>query len=805
MLRDLVAAIRGLSRARGLTAAAVATLALGVGATTLVWAIVDGLVLRPLPFGERTERLVSLHSTHPTQAQDWDDAGVSWADLLDVRADARNLESVEGVLFRNFSLAGDGESERVLGASVTPGLFGLLGVEPRLGRVFRPEEGAEPGHETVAVLGHALWARRFASDPGIVGRPVLLNGRAVTVVGVMPEGFRFPEAQDLWLPYAAAPDAPRDGRALFAVGLLRDGASLAAARDEVAALAARLAGRHPETNRGWGLHLLPLHDYYVGEHARRALGTMLAAVLLVLLVACANVSGLLLARGIGRHQELTLRAALGAARWRLVRLMLLESLLLATAGAGLGILLARAALDAVIATNPDPPPYWVQFAIDGRALLFVGAVALLATVASGLAPALRVSRVDLRQGLGGGRGTTGGEARRLQGTFVVGQIAAGLALLVVATLLTGSARQMTRADAGFELAPLLSLRLYLAGDAYDDPLARAQALRRVTERIEELPGVRVAAATGAIPGDDGGDGIRIVPDRGAAVPGEELGAQMVPTSGDLWRALGLELVDGRGFSAGEAIDPASDAALVSAGLARELWPRGGAVGGRLGLATSEGTRWLRVIGVAPDLLYEEAGEATAQSRRIVYRPAAVAGWRTMALLVRGAGDPASLGVEVTRALREVDPALAPYDVMSMARRREVTHWAERFLGNLFGGFALGGLLLACIGAYGLTAYGAQRRRRELGLRLAVGATVADLQRLLIGGGVRLAVLGVALGLVPAFGAARALESILYGVSAWDPRVWLALPALLVGVVLVACWVPARRASRTDPAAVLRQE
>jgi predicted permease len=805
MGRDLLVAIRGLARARGLTAAAVATLALGVGATTLVWGVVDGLVLRPLPFGERTPRLVSLHSTHPTQQQDWDDAGVSHADLLDLRDGARTLEAAEGVLHRNFSLAGADTSERVLGASVTPRLFPMLGVEPRLGRGFRADEGAEPGHEGAALISYALWSRRFAADPGIVGRPLLLNGRAVTVVGVMPEGFRFPEQHDVWLPYAPPRDAQRDARSLLAVGLLREGTSLAAAREELAATAARLAARHPQTNRDWGVHLLPLHDYYVGEHARRALTTMLAAVLLVLLVACANVSGLLLARGIGRHQELTVRAALGAARWRLVRLMLVESLLLAVAGAGVGVLLARAALGAVVASNPDPPAYWVQLVVDGRALAFAGAVTLLATVASGLAPALRVSRVDLRKGLGGGRTMAGGEARRLQGTLVVGQVAAGLALLIVATLLTGSARQMSRADAGFDIAPLLSLRLYLAGDAYDDPVARAQALQRVAGRLEELPGVRLAAATGAIPGDDGGDGIRIVPDRGDAAPGAEIGAQMVPVVGDLWGTLGLDLAEGRDFSAGEAIDAESDVALVSSRLAGELWPRGIAVGGRLGLVGAEGTRWVRVVGVAPDLLYEEAGEATAQSRRIVYLPAAVAGWRTMSLLVRGAGDPERFVADVGRVLREVDPALAPYDVLTMERRREVTHWAERFLGRLFGGFAVAGLLLCCIGSYGLTAYAAARRRRELGLRMAVGATVRDLERLLLGSGARLALLGVLLGLPPALLAARALEGILFGVSPWDPAVWLALPALLAGVVLLACWLPARRASRRDPAAALRQD
>lgn len=805
MLRDLTVAVRGLVRARGLTAAAVATLALGVGATTLVWGIVDGLVLRPLPFGERTPRLVTLHSTHPTQQQDWDDSGVSYADLVDLRAGSRTLAAAEGVLHRNFALAGDGDSERVLGASVTPGLFTLLGVEPALGRGFRADEAAEPGHETAAVLSHALWARRFGADPGILGRPVTLNGRAVPVVGVMPEGFRFPERHDVWLPYAAPAAASRGNRALLAVGLLREGTSVAAAREELGAAAERLAASHPATNRGWGVHVLPLHDYYVGDHTRRMLTTMLGAVLLVLLVACANVSGLLLARGLGRLPELTVRAALGAARWRLARLLLAESLLLATAGAGLGALAARAALRALVAANPDPPPYWVQLAVDGRALAFVAGVAALATVVCGLAPALRLSRVDLRSGLGGGRTVAGGDGRRLQSALVVGQVAAGLALLLLATLLTGSARRMVTADTGFDRAPLLSLRVYLAGDAYDQPLARAQALQRVAERLGTLPGVQAAAATGAIPGDDGGDGIRVVADRGDATPGEELGVQMVPVAGDLWATLGLRLAAGRDFTAGEAADTEGGVALVNARLAADLWPAGSAVGGRLGVVDGEAIRWLRVVGVAPDVLYEEAGESTPQSERTVYLPAAAAGWRTMALLVRTAGDPAALAAEVGRTLRAVDPALAPFDVATMERRKEISHWAETFIGRLFGGFALAGLLLACIGSYGLTAYAAERRRRELGLRLAVGATAADLQRLLLGRGMRLAVLGVLLGLPPAVAVARVFEGMLYGVSPWEPGVWLTLPPVIVAVVLVACWLPARRASRTEPAAALRQE
>jgi predicted permease len=776
--------------------------------------VVDALVLRPLPFGGRTDRLVSLHSTHPTQATDWDDAGVSYADLLDLREESRTLLAVEGLLHRNFSLAGTDATERVLGASVTPGLFAMLGVAPALGRAFAADEGAEPGHEAVALLGHALWQRRFGGDPAIVGRPVLLNGRAVTVIGVMPAGFRFPELHDLWLPYAAARGEHRERRALLALGLLRPGTSEAAARQELTAVAARLAARHPATNRGWGLHLMALRDYYVEPHTRRMLTTMLAAVTMVLLVACANVAGLLLARGINRHQELTVRAALGAGRWRLLRLLLTESLLLAVAGAALGAWGANAALRAIVATNPDPPAYWVSFAIDGRALLFVAGLAMLTTLACGLVPGLRVSRLDLRSGIAGSRGSTGGEQRRLQTALVIGQIAAGLALLVTATLLAASSRRIGGADLGFDPRPLLSLRLYLAGDAYDEPAARAQVLVRVNQRLAALPGAAAAAAIGAIPGDDGGDGIRVVTDRGATLPGDELGVQLVPVAGPFFATLGLTLHAGRSFTEGEAVDPESDVVVVGARLAAELWPDQDPLERRLGIVGtyaptaadgSEATRWLRVVGVAPDLVYEEVGEETAQSQRTVYVPSAVAGWRTMALLVRADGDPASLAIGVPRVLRAIDPALAPYDVMTMAQRNVVTHWGESLLSRLFTGFAAIGLLLSCLGSYGLMAFAAARRHREMGLRLAIGATAADLLRLQLRSGARLAVAGVLLGLPLALLVASALQGVLYGVSAWDPRIWLLLPPLLMAVVLLACYLPARRASLTEPAAALRVE
>jgi predicted permease len=806
VIRDLLAALRGLARARGLTLAALLTLGLGIGAATLVFGVVDGLVLRPLPFGDRTARLVTLHSTHPTQATDWDDSEISLRDLRDLRTEAGSFADIQAFFDRNFSVAGVEETERVLGASVTPGLFALLGVEPRLGRGFRPEDGGDPGHESVALLSHALWTRRFAADPDIVGRAVRLNGRAVTVAGIMPEGFRFPEHHDLWLPYDPVEDPGRDRRGLLGIGLLRPGVALEAAAQEASAVAARLAARHPETNRGWGLHLLPIHRFYVEDGTRRALTAMLGAVLLVLLVACANVAGLLLVRGIARQEELTVRAALGAGRGRLVRLLMVESLLLAIGGAGLGLLLASWGLGALIASNPEPPPYWAQLAVDGRTLLFVAAIALLATVACGLVPALRVSRLDLRRGMAAGRGGAAGrEQRRAQGALVAAQIAAGLVLLVSAALLTGSASRLDDAYAGFDRHPLLSLRVYLSGDTYDDPAARARAVEQVVARMEALPGAVSAAASGAIPTDDGGDGIRVVPERGPALPGEEIGVQAMPASPGLFATLGLALLEGRTFSAAETVDPRADVVLVNRRLAADFWPAGSAIGRRIGVVTPEGTRWLRVVGVAPDLVYEELGEETPQSQRNVYLPLAVAGWRTMAVLVRASVDPAPLAAAVPRALRDVDPGLAAFDVLTMDQRRLVTHWGERFLGRLFAGFAAAVMLLACVGTYGLMSYAAARRRRELGLRLAVGASSTDLVRLLLGSGVRLAVLGLLVGLPLAGIAARMLQGLLFGLSAWDPGIWLSLPALLLAVVLGACWLPARRASLTPPAVALRQE
>ena len=807
MLQDLRFAIRSLSHSQGFAAAAILTLALGVAANTIVYAVVNAVILRPLPFGERSNRLVTLHSTHPTQAQDWDDSDLSYPDLLELRERTRTLEAIEGVLNRNLSLTATDNTERVSGASITPGLFALLGIRPQLGRDFRDEDGAEPGFESVAIISHRLWERLYGRDKTIAGRAVPVNGRAVTIVGVMPPGFGFPVNQDVWLPYRAPRQEFRGRRNLLAVGLVRPGVALDQARGEVASIASALETEYPQTNRKWGIHMLGLRDLFVRGSTRRGVTAMLLAVGFVLLVACANVASLLVARGVGRQREISVRLALGASRARIVRLLLTESVVLSAVGGLLALIIASWGLDALVASFPEPPVYWARAYIDNRVLAYTFLLTFLTAIACGLLPALRLVKHDIGPGaLEGGRHFgMNRQQRTLQALLVVGQVALSFVLLVSATLLARSAIVLQHADVGFDSSGLLSFRVYVAGDAYDDPAMRARAIEQLLERLSALPGVQLAAATGAIPGDDGGDGIRLLPPTRSGGIDEQIGAQLVPVTSSLFETLNLRLIEGRTFSAAETARPESTAVIVNQRLARLFWPHDGAVGRVLRVATPRGSEDLSIVGVAPDVVYEELGEETAQSQLIVYVPYARDGWRTMAILMRTAEEPESLGAAARAAVRSVDPAFAAFDLMSMAERRKLTAWGERFLGRTFSAFALAALLLACLGAYGLTAHAAAQRTREIGIRMAIGATRQDIVRLLLDSGTRLALIGAALGLPLAIAAARLLEGLLFRVSPWAIGMWLVLPFALVMAVLVASFLPANRASRTDPAVALRRE
>ena len=543
-----------------------------------------------------------------------------------------------------------------------------------------------------------------------------------------------------------------------------------------------------------------------GEGTRKGLTAMLLAVGLVLLVVCANVAGLLVARGVGRERELTVRVALGASRARIMRLLLAESLILAVVGGLLALLTASWGLDAFVASVPEPTVYWAEMTVDGRVLAFTAVVTMLSAVASGLLPALRLGRLGASSGaLQAGRGSVmTREQRRLQGLLVAGQVALSFVLLVAATLSARSALMLQHADTGFDPSPLLSFRVYLAGNAYDDPGERARAVDQLVTRLHELPGVQAAAATGAIPGDDGGEGIMLIPVRPTGVD-QRVGAQVVPVTSAFFDAMGLTLIEGRTFSSTEMTRPDDTSVIINKRLADLFWPHQSAAGREIRVAVGRNIDTVRVIGVAPDVVYEELGEETPQSQLTIYAPYVRSGWRTMAMLVRAETKPETLASAARDAVRSTDPAFAAFDLMTMAERRRVTSWGEHFLGAYFFSVCARGRF-SCLYRR-VRVDGARRRAAHAGdwhphrhWRNVTRHPSTPARRRDASGGV-----GALLGLPLALAAARFLEGELFRVSPWAAGMWLALPLVLVAAVLLASYLPAHRASLTDPAIALRQD
>jgi putative ABC transport system permease protein len=813
MVGDLRLAARSLAKRPAFTLAALATLGLGIGANAAVFGIANALLLRPLPLGEHGARVVTLHSTHKAQPEDWEDSRLSYADLCDLRTRVGGLQDLAGYIGLGFTLQSGGESERVRGGSVTPNLFPLLGLRPVLGRGFVEEDAGDFGFEPVVMLSHRLFERRFGADRSLVGRSVILNGRALTVIGVMPPGVRFPERDELWVAYRPSPDpqrAPTRARRFVAgFGLLREGVSIERAQGELDLTARQLAEAYPDTNRGWGVRALTFRDSVVDRGLRVVTGALLGAVAAVLLIACANLASLNLARGAARQRDGSSRHARGQrGAWcgRCWPRRLCFARAERSRAHGL-----RWFIDLMVASWPEELPYWVELGLDWRVLLFTTGVAALATLLSGLLPAWRSSRPDLVSDLrDGSRSGVGAGPQRLQSALVVGQVALSLALLVGASLMIRSFLRLQAAASGFPEEALLTLRFYIAGDAYDRTETRAELLRDLEQRLSALPGVKRAAFTSSIPTDDGGAPVRLAIERHPVAPGEEPPAIRIAASPALFETLGAPLVEGRSFTASEHATPASDVVIVNRALARRFWP-GGALGQRLALVDGGGRRpdapvtWLRVVGVAPDIQYEEFGEETAQSRLNVFRPYATAPGRLLAGLVRTATPPRAQAEAVRRVFRELDPGLAVWDVRTMEEVRAFTTWEQRFFGRLMGAFAAQALLLACLGVYGVLAYAVSRRTHEIGVRLALGARPVDVVRLVLKRGMALGLLGTALGLQLSMAVGGALQGVLYGVAPFEPVPLLATAGVLVAVVLAASLLPARRAAAVDPIAALRAD
>ena len=804
MLADLRTALRSLRRSPGFALVAVACLALGIGVNTAVFSMANALVLRPLPFPE-PDRVVMLYTARPRHGVS--ERNLSAAELEDVRARSRALAAVGGMYGAYFNIAGEHETERVEGQVVTTNLLPMIGVQPMLGRHFRAEEG-RPGAAPVAILSHDLWRRRFGGDPSIVGAKAVLNGAPRTVVGVMPPRFKFPLTQELWVPYVPDATEARDRRYLWTVGRLRPGATLAQATEEAGAIGRQLAAEHPAASKDWELHAKPLAEEFVEGQLRTMLALMAGAVGFVLLIACANVANLMLARATGRERELAVRAALGASRGRLVRQLLTESLVIAAVSGALGVLVGSWWNSSLLASIPEELPYWMRIEIDPTVLLYTALVSAATALVFGTLPALRASRPDLQGALkDGARGSGTGRGRgRLRSALVGAQVALAVVLLVGSSLMVRSFFAMRATDLGTDDAHLLTLRTFVAGDRYDGLAARAAFYARLTSELEALPGVERAAALTALPADDGGETATLVAEGQPVPAGQELMITAVGATPGAFAALGARLRSGREFTVQEAADTAASVAVVNQALADRLWPGRNPLGRRVTIRVNAGdTATLAVVGVAPDLMYEEIGEQTPQSRLQLFAPYARLGWRGMAVVVRTAGAPALVAPAVRRTIGAVDPGVPAFDVRTMDEVRRYTTWPYRLWGQSFATFGALALLLAAVGVYGVMAYAVAQRRHEIGVRMAIGARASAVLREVVGRAARLVAPGVVVGLVAAVALSRLMAGVLYGVRPADAVTFAAVPALIVAVALLASYVPARRAASVSPAEALRSE
>ena len=805
--RDLIHAWRGLTQKPGFFIGALLTVAIGISANVAIFSLVNAITLRPMPFGDRTDRLATIHIAHRLNVDEpgWGDTEISYRDFLDFRG-ASTVEGIGGYMSRSFLLSGgDAGAERIRGGSVTPDLFPLLGIEPVLGRQFRMDEAAPPGLESVVMLTHSVWQRRFGSDPAIIGKSIVVNDRARVVIGVMPTGFAFPEFDEMYVPFRWE-ESPRSARNINAVALLRPGESIERARDEIAGIAKRLEDTYPETNRGYGVRVIPIRDSYVGAGDRRTVIVLMSAVAFVMLIMCANLANLMLVRGAARQRELAVRSAMGAGRGRLLWAALAETVLVALPGAAMGLLLSQWLIDAMIGAFPAGSlPYWIDVSVDSRVVLFSIGAAIFTTFVVGVLPALRMVRPNLVTDLKeGGRGVSLGRGgQRLQAGLVVAQVALCFALLVGANLMVQSFLAMQTTSLGFDHKPILGGAGYIAGDAYNDLRARSAFYSKVVDTLRGLPGVSAAALTTATPGDDGGDGRQLVID-GRTERDQTIGVQAIGISSGLFDTIGLRLIEGRTFTDAEMQDPEADVAVLNRELALRLWPGESPIDRRIGFRDNDEIGWLRVVGVVPNVHYEEVGEDTDQSRLNVYVPYATTGSRQMSMLIRAQGAPEGLIAPVRESLRRIGPTFAVFGWRTMTEMRKATTWEQEFFGDIMAVFAGGALLLACLGIYALMSYSVGRRSREIGVRLALGARPADVIRMLLQQTARVGGTGLMVGLILAVAVARGLAGWLYGVSV-NPWLFASMALPLTAALLLATWLPARRAAHIEPTIALRDE
>ncbi len=809
LFNDLKYGFRSLLKQPGFTAVAVITLALGIGANTAMFSVINGVLLRPLPY-RQPQQLVTIWEESPGRGLY--DLPVSFANMSDWINQNHSFEQISAYTFTNLNLTGTGEPVRLGAVRASANLFSLVGATPMLGRTFLPEEDRAEA-ERVVVLSNALWQSRFGSRREIIGQPLTLNNQTYTVVGVMPPSFQFPvgfgylgrvlnDPIDIYVPLA--PDGHETERghySFFSLARLRPGTTIAQAQAELSTIESRLEQQYPDSNTGFGVRLIATQEQTVKE-IRPALLVLLGAVVFLLLIACANIANLLLARSVSRKKEFAIRTALGASRFRVLRLLLTESLMLSVAGGAIGLLLAVWGTAAFVALGPENIPRLNEVGVDTRVFGFTLLVSLVTGILFGLVPAINASKPDLNEGLKeSSKGSSGSAAgKRTRSVLVAVEVALSLVLLIGAGLMIKSFVRLQQTNLGFSTDDLLTMSLQLSESRYPEKHQQVAFFEKTLEQVQALPGVQSAAVTTGLPLtlSISGSDFRV-----EGHPEPEAGKEMIvntrSVSPGYFKTLGVRLIKGREFSDRDKSD-APAVAIINQDLARIYFRDEEPIGKRI--TFTDGESWMSIVGMIDDV--KQLG-LDSNAKPEVYFPYPQAPASSMSLVLRTTSNPDTLAPAVKGQIQTIDRDLPIDDSKTMKQLLAESISGRRFNMLLLSVFAAVALVLALVGIYGVMSYTVTQRTHEIGIRMAVGAQSSDVFRMVMGHGMFLALIGVAFGLVGAFALTRLMTTMLFGVEPNDPLTFAGIAVLVIAVALVACYLPGRRATRVDPLVALRYE
>lgn len=802
--QDVKFGLRMLAKRPAFTLIAALALALGIGANSAIFTVVNAVLLRPLPYAQ-ADRLVWIWGTNP--ANNIAEETASAPDYADWKKFSQSFEDMGAFARTSVILTGEGEPERLLGGVVTDGFFSVLGVQTKLGRTFTPEEDL-PNAERVVILSEGLWQRKFGSDPQAAGKSITLNGNPTTIVGVLPADFRNPRPDaphaDLWIPFRLNYAQPGTRRSdyLGVIARLKSGVSIDQAQAEMDQIAASLAEQYPATNASWGVKVIPLHERFVGNIRLNVLFLMVAVGLL-LLIACANVANLLLARAATRRKEIAIRAALGARRGRVIRQLLTESVMLSIVGGAAGLGLAVWGIDVLISFSPADLPRLDSISLDARVVVFTLIVSILTGILFGLAPAIQASSTQLGECLKeGGRDSAQSGGHILRNTLAAAEIAIALVLLISAGLVARSFAELQKVDPGFSPEGVLTAQVQLPRTRYGQAQQMSAFYDQLLERVSTLPGIETCALIDVLPMSGNSNVLAFVIEGRPPLPPDQFqDAEVYIASADYFRVMNIPLKRGRMLTSEDRADGPL-AAVINETFARRFFPDEDPLGRRINLDNPQTTPWITIVGIVGDVRHEAMGQEPYSQ---MYAASTQIPPRGTTLVMKTQSDSSNLISAVRSEIHNLDAQLPLYNIRSMEQLTRESMARPRFNTFLIALFAALALLLASVGIYGVMSYSVTQRTHEIGVRMALGAASTDITRMIVGHGLKVSIAGVAVGLGLSLGLTRLIKNLLYGVSATDPLIFAAIAALLTLVAIVACYIPARRATRVDPMVALRYE